>query len=152
REIEPPSTRLAKPFHIQQMNISVQLDQYRNPKLEEMIQSSQVRGSLSLDSMDLNDRDMTIVIKLPIYEKECRFLSLRNNEITSDGGSILAQSFDGSTPLKSLILDNNRIMDEGVKSIAKAFQNENVGFRALHLNLTGVTDAGCDYLAEMIRI
>ncbi|CAF0817171.1 unnamed protein product [Adineta steineri] len=152
REIEPPSTRLTKPFHIQQMNISVQLDQYRNPKLEEIIQSSEVRGKLSLDSMHLNDQDMTIVVKLGIYEKKCMILSLSHNEITSVGASILAQSFSGSKFLKSLILDNNRIMDEGVKSIAKAFANENIGFRALHLNLTGVTDAGCDYLAEMIRI
>ncbi|CAF1167910.1 unnamed protein product [Adineta ricciae] len=127
-------------------------DGYRNPELGKIIQASPTRGKLTLDSMNLNDQDMEIVVKLGLIEKRCMILSLRDNLITSVGASILSEAFLGNTAFKSLILDGNRILDVGVQSLAKGLSDENIYFRTLYLNSVGMSDAGCEYLAEAIRI
>jgi Ran GTPase-activating protein (RanGAP) involved in mRNA processing and transport len=119
--------------------------------LEEKIQLPESRSKLSLDSMDLNDRDMEIVVNLGINEKKCMILSLRDNKITSVGASILAQAFNCNNNLRSLFLDGNRISDSGVQSLAIALTTDNMRRISLYLTSTGITDASCEYLAQMLR-
>ncbi|UJR11985.1 hypothetical protein I4U23_016163 [Adineta vaga] len=133
------------------VNVNPQVDEYHNPRLEEMIRSSDIRGKLSLDSMNLNDQDMEIVVRLGIIEKQCMILTLRDNTITSVGAFILSQAFLGNQYFKSLTLDGNRILDTGVRFIARGLSDENTYFRTLYLNSVGMSDVSCEYLAEMIR-
>ncbi|CAF4239822.1 unnamed protein product [Adineta steineri] len=133
------------------LNPIPQLNQYRNPRLEEVIRASETRSKLSLESMNLNDQDMEIVVKLGIVEKQCMILNLSDNTITSVGASILSQVFLDNQTFKSLILDRNRILDAGVEFIARGLANANLCFRTLYLDSVGMSDTSCEYLAEMIR-
>ncbi|CAF0901442.1 unnamed protein product [Adineta steineri] len=133
------------------LNPIPQLNQYRNPRLEEVIRASETRSKLSLESMNLNDQDMEIVVKLGIVEKQCMILNLTDNAITSVGTSILSQVFLDNQTFKSLILDRNRILDAGVEFIARGLANANLCFRTLYLDSVGMSDTSCEYLAEMIR-
>ncbi|CAF3892480.1 unnamed protein product [Adineta steineri] len=134
------------------MNVSEPVDTYHNPKLEKIIRSAETRGELVLNSRNLNDRDMEIVVRLGIIEKKCRILRLRNNAITSIGISIMSQVFVSGRYFLALILDGNRILDEGVRIIARGLSNEDICCRTLYLKSVGMSDVGCEYLAEMLRV
>ncbi|CAF1470056.1 unnamed protein product [Adineta steineri] len=133
------------------MNVNPPVDEYRNPRLEEIIRSIEERGTLILDPMNLSDQDMEIVAKLGIIEKKCKIISLCNNAIRSVGVTILSQAFGSRTYFSALYLDENRILDAGVQCIATRLPSEELCFRKLYLNSVGMSDVGCEYLAEMLR-
>jgi Ran GTPase-activating protein (RanGAP) involved in mRNA processing and transport len=101
--------------------------------------------------MHLNDGDMEIVVQPILNGKKCTILDLRNNEITSVGASILAGLFYGKRRSIALLLDGNPISDAGVESIAKAIINSETGRTNIYLSSIGMTDVGCDYLAQMLK-
>ena len=144
--------RDAELFDHQPVNVSPQLDQYRNPRLEEIIRASKVRDNLSLDSMNLNDQDMEIVVKLGIVEKKSYALSLRHNAITSVGASVLSQVLLNGIPIYALNLGGNRILNAGVQFLCRGLANQTMGMKFLYLNSTGISDPACGYLAEMLQV
>ena len=160
REIESRSSRIAQPLDLRQMNETslpkeckpTLLESYRNPILEEKIHLSEPHGKLDLDGMRLNDRDMEIVPNLGIRDKKCKALYLRNNEITAAGVSFLTQALNGNKALMTILLGGNRISDAGVKCLARALTTEDMGLSTLYLLSIGMTDVGCEYLSDMIRI
>jgi len=101
--------------------------------------------------MNLNDRDMEIVVKLAIEEKQCLELDLRNNKITSVGAAILAPTFTSNNHLLSFVLDGNPICDSGIQSLALALKTNIMARRIIHFSSTGITDAGCDYIAYLLQ-
>ncbi|CAF1354256.1 unnamed protein product [Adineta steineri] len=129
-----------------------QVDEYRNPQLEQIIQLSEPRGKLVLESMNLNDRDMEIVARLGIVEKERRGLNLRYNGITSVGAFILAQLFYNTKYIAELKLCGNRLLDADVQYIARGLANKELGLIGLYLNSVGMTDASCEYLVEAVEM
>ncbi|CAF1468049.1 unnamed protein product [Adineta ricciae] len=129
-----------------------ELDAYRNPQLEQIIRSTEFRGTLLLESMNLNDHDVEIVVKLGIVEQQCKGLNLQHNKITSVGAFILAQSFYDIRYIAELKLCGNRLLDAGVQHIARGLTNKNMGLIGLYLNSVGMTDASCECLVEMVRI
>ncbi|CAF0920755.1 unnamed protein product [Adineta ricciae] len=141
-------------IHLREINsfVDLLLTEYHNPKLEEIIQSTEEHGTLSLDSMNLNDQDMGIIVKLGVRDKRCIVISLCNNAITSVGASILSQMFTYRNYFRTLILDGNQILDKGVEAIAKNASGDRIAVRVLKLNSVGMTDVGCQYLAKMVRV
>ncbi|CAF1678823.1 unnamed protein product [Adineta ricciae] len=141
-------------IHLREINsfVDLLLTEYHNPKLEEIIQSTEEHGTLSLDSMNLNDQDMKIIVKLGVRDKRCIVISLCNNAITSVGASILSQMFKYYNYFMKLILDGNQILDKGVEAIAKNASGHMIAVRILKLNSVGMTDVGCQYLAQMVRV
>ena len=139
-------------FGYQSIHVIPQLDQYRNPRLEEIIRASEVRGRLTLDSINLNDQDMEIVVKLGIVEKKSHSLSLCHNAITSVGASILSQVFLNGICIYALNLEGNRILDAGVQFLCRGLANQDMGTKFLYLNSNGISDTGCEYLAEMLQV
>ncbi|CAF4038803.1 unnamed protein product [Adineta steineri] len=142
-------------YENQQMNeifSSISNNEYRNPQLEQIIQLSEPRGTLVIESMNLNDRDMEIVARLFIVENEYRGLNLRHNEITSVGAFILAQSFYNTKYIAELKLCGNRLLDAGVQCIARGLANKELGLIGLYLDSVGMTDASCEYLVEAVEM
>jgi Ran GTPase-activating protein (RanGAP) involved in mRNA processing and transport len=74
---------------------------------------------MNFDGKRLTDRDMKIVVDQAIVEKQCRGLSLQNNELTSQGISTLAMGICESTMLEELNLSNNRLSDEDLLPLAR---------------------------------
>ncbi|CAF1424060.1 unnamed protein product [Adineta ricciae] len=142
REIGPDGGNL--------VNSSSPIEEYHNPNLERIIRSLGKREHLVLESMNLNDQDMEIVVKLGLIEKNCGTIDLCNNMITSVGASILAQVLPGRY-FFCLKLDGNRILDAGVQSLAKGLGTDSGAVKILNLNSVGMSDAGCEYLAEMLQ-
>jgi hypothetical protein len=92
---------------------------YRNRDLEGRIASIPPRSHVNLSKHGLTDRDMQIVVDQAIVNKRCRRLSLPNNEIRSQGISILADGIQRSTTLEELDLSNNRLSDEELSPLTK---------------------------------
>jgi hypothetical protein len=108
----PPKTTQPKP-------ISLSPPQDPNPDLERDIARVQPRSNMNFDGKRLTDRDMRIVVDQAIAEKQCRVLSLQNNELTSQGISTLAMGVRESTGLEELNLSNNRLSDQDLLLLAK---------------------------------
>ncbi|CAF1380660.1 unnamed protein product [Adineta steineri] len=129
-----------------------QLGEYRNPQLEQIIRLSESQSALVMESMNLNDRDMEIVVRLGIMKKEYTALNLSHNRITSIGAFILTQSFYNMKYIGELKLCGNRLFDSGVQCIARGLANKELGLIGLYLDSVGMTDASCEYLVEAVRI
>ncbi|UJR19311.1 hypothetical protein I4U23_022440 [Adineta vaga] len=137
---------------VNETSSSIPISEYRNPQLEQIIRSSKSRDTLVLESMNLNDRDIEIVVSLGVVEKQCLALNLRHNRITTVGTFILAQSFYDIKYIAEIKLCENRILDAGVQCIARVLANKQMGLIGLYLNSVGMTDASCEYLVEAVRM
>lgn len=96
---------------------------------------------------------MELVVKQAILDKQCQFLSLQSNKITSVGASILADVFNqNQVRIETLDLSNNYISDNGVESIVHSLSSDNNNtLRTLILQKNRITDKGARYLAEMLK-
>ena len=101
--------------------------------------------------MNLHDRDMEIVVKLGIEEKQCLSLDLRDNKITSVGAAILAPTFIWNNALLTFIISGNPICDSGIQSLAIALKTNMMARRILHFSSNEITDAGCNYIAYLLQ-
>ncbi|CAF0977089.1 unnamed protein product [Rotaria sp. Silwood1] len=125
---------------------------YNNSQLENNISKCQSHTTIDLSKHQLLDRDMEIIIKQAIIEKECTRLDLSHNFITSIGTSILADALKHNTTLEELDFHDNRISDIGVQSLTKILSSNTSIIKALGLGSNGITDKGVEYLAEMLKI
>ncbi|UJR24242.1 hypothetical protein I4U23_027209 [Adineta vaga] len=82
---------------------------------------------------------------------EC-FVEALIGTIYMDGGLEAAGRFIQKLWNLSEPVDGNRILDAGVQFLARSLTNENIRFRCLYLNSVGMSDVGCEYLAEMLRV
>lgn len=92
---------------------------YRNVDLGPAIARFSPRSNVNLDHQQLTDRDMNIVVDQAIGEKQCRGLSLQNNELKFQGISTLAMGVRESTTLEELNLSNNRLSDEDLTPLVR---------------------------------
>ena len=122
---------------------------HRNATLEHRIVERTQSWIIDLDKQDLTDSDMAIVVKHALMKTHCRRIRLRDNHITSEGGSILAQGLHQNTTLESLDLRNNQISDLGVQSLAVSIAQSSI--RTLNLESNEITAEGALYLSRMLR-
>ena len=101
--------------------------------------------------MDLIDQDMEIIVKQAILNKQCKFLSLQSNKITSIGAAILADALNNNTTLETLYLDNNYISDHGVASLVNILSVHNNTLKILVLQQNRITDKGAKHLSELLK-
>jgi Ran GTPase-activating protein (RanGAP) involved in mRNA processing and transport len=71
-----------------------------------------------LSKLNLFDRDMTIAVKQAIIDKLCTVLDLCQNNITSEGFAILANTLHNNKTLEKLTLSDNLASDKGIGHIA----------------------------------
>jgi hypothetical protein len=119
-------------------------------KLEEAIQAYQDYPRMNLSYLYLKDHHMDIVIQQGIIGKKCVQLQLSNNEITSEGLTILASALTNNTIMEELTLSNNRISDEGMIPLVKSLES-NTTLKILGLGVNNITDKGIESLAQMLR-
>ena len=122
KEVEPevplikkiPAAEAHFPASVDQVNIRTLTNYptYHNLDLERYIDRFQFRSNINLDGQQLNDADMSIVVKRAILSKQCVKLSLQNNRIASEGILTLAKGISESTTLEELDLSNNYLADE----------------------------------------
>jgi Ran GTPase-activating protein (RanGAP) involved in mRNA processing and transport len=94
---------------------------------------------------------MKIIVKYAIQKKKCHWLSLKNNQITSHGLSILADGLTDNRSLQSLYLTQNLIEDLGVQYLTKILGNTYCNLTFLALDNNRIEDRGAQYLAEMLK-
>ncbi len=130
-----------------QIFFSKEFNQYENKR----IQQQPTYTEISLYKEDLADRDMEIVVKEAIDNKQCIGLYLGCNEITSIGASILAHSLNNKNNLKRLWLYDNQICDNGVYSLVKILSINNKILIKLDLGKNSITDEGIKHLVQMLK-
>jgi len=105
-----------------------------------------------LRQQGLTDQDITIVVTEAIIKKQCKALSLSENNITSAGVSILTDALNNnSNTLERLSLYGNAICDDGLRFLVENLLNTNKIIKRLNLNKTGITDIGAEYLTRMLK-
>ncbi len=126
-------------------------EDYRNPQLENEIDQYEFRSKIDLSFRQLTDRDMEIVVKQAIIQKQCTALLLNDNLITSEGATIIANALHNNTILEELNLWNNQVSDLGTFSLSKILSVSNFTLRSLGLGQNGISDVGAQHLAEMLK-
>jgi Ran GTPase-activating protein (RanGAP) involved in mRNA processing and transport len=124
---------------------------YQNHQLEQQIKQCQSSAEINLEKQNLTDRDMEIVTKSAIVDKQCINLFLSSNEITSEGVSIIASVLDNNKTLGVLWLPNNHVSDKGVYSLTRILSLDTSIIRSLSLANNGITNEGAQYIAEILK-
>ena len=94
---------------------------------------------------------MGVVVQEAIINKQCKYLHLSSNKITSVGALILADALNDNKTLEELVLDDNRVCDDGVYSLVKTLSIKNNILKKLSLGNNGITNEGAKQLAQMIK-
>jgi|GEM_PF-3105848 len=106
------------------------------------------RGILELDNCNLNDRDIPALAEYIARIKSLHTVSLRHNNIGSEGAILLAQPFMAKNRIAHTInLDDNHIGPEGVAELVKM-----PGLYSFSINDNNIGTEGALYLAEQNTI
>jgi Ran GTPase-activating protein (RanGAP) involved in mRNA processing and transport len=127
------------------------LNDYRNTDLEECIDKRESNSWIDLSRRQLTDRDMEIIVKQAMINKQCKELDLRRNEIQSNGIGILADELIQNQTLETLYLSFNFISDIGVYYLMESMSNNHTILKKLELDSNQITDQGAEYLSEMLK-
>jgi Ran GTPase-activating protein (RanGAP) involved in mRNA processing and transport len=129
----------------------VELLPYSNAELEDYITEKCEFGSqFVLRAACLTDRDMKIIVRRVIINRQCSGLNLRKNQITSQGALLIATVFHRNIRLRILDLSYNDISDNGTQYLAEALL-ENTTLKELSLGSNEITNQGIKYLTEMLQ-
>lgn len=136
KEVEPqfplikkiPVTEVPFSTSVDQVNITTLTNYLTHPNsnLEHYIDRFQFHSNINLDGQQLNDEDMSIVVKRAILSKQCVKLSLQNNRISSQGILTLAKGVSESTTLEELDLSNNYLSDEDLFLLTRELSTRQV--------------------------
>jgi hypothetical protein len=119
KEIEPKYPLLEKGPSVSINQVELMPFSIRNLHLEREIARFQPRSNVNLDGQQLTDRDMTTVVQQAIVDRRCVKLSLRNNQLTSQGILTLATGIRESITLEELNLGDNGLLDEDLFPLAQ---------------------------------
>ncbi|CAF1031788.1 unnamed protein product [Adineta steineri] len=122
---------------------------YRNPALEEAIQSTDFGSTLNYSNQLLTELDVPILITQLLNEKKVVELYLLGNEINEKGIQLLADALVNNNTLTILDLSRNPV-GVGIETLANSLQT-NTTLTTLSLDDTGIDDGGATSLAEMLR-
>ena len=125
-------------------------ENYRNLQLESDIVKCESRSKIDLSFRQLTDRDIDIVVKQGIIQKQCTILLLNDNFITAEGAAMIANALYKNTTLEELNLWNNQVSDSGVQSLSQALVNNSV-LRSIGLGQNRISDVGAEHLAKMLK-
>ena len=134
-------------------NSSFDLDWYLvvpNRRLEELIASYDDHSTIDLSCQKLIDRDMAIILKHAVLEKQCRILNLWGNQFTPKSLPLLCRVLNDNQILKELDLSHNRLGDHGVQIISDVLSLNNSRLKELDLSSNEITDQGARYLSSML--
>jgi hypothetical protein len=123
----------------------------RDLPLKDKIQQCQKNSWINLESQQLTDADMNIVVKQAIINKQCRQLRLGYNAITPAGASILSEALRNNNTLEELELHYNSLSDQGVLSLANILSINNNKLKKLVLGHNKIGDKGAKSLAQMLQ-
>ncbi len=129
----------------------IENNSYQNLRLEKKIQECQERSLVSLEKQNLIDKDMEIVVKQAIINKQCKQLRLNYNKITSAGALILSEALKNNKILEELELQCNQVSDQGVSFFDNALSVNNNTLKSLVFGNNGITDEGVRHLAHILR-
>jgi hypothetical protein len=108
-------------------------------------------SEMNFRNQNLTDRHIEIIVKEAIDRKNCTWLSLQNNQITSHGVSIIADGLKMYKSLESLYLSQNFVTDTGVQCLTKILKNNYSNLTLLSLDHNRIKDGGAQYLATMLK-
>jgi Ran GTPase-activating protein (RanGAP) involved in mRNA processing and transport len=123
----------------------------RNLQFERTIAQLPYHSPLDLSKHQLIDANMETVVTQAIIGKQCTWLRIEKNMITSIGAATLAAAFQKRNSLEGLGLFGNQLSDGGVQSLCTALLSHRNLVKTLGLGENGITDLGVGYLAEMLK-
>ena len=159
KEVDPPIVLLepvsiAKEVTLSTDGIHIEYSStisQNNSKLDDKITKYQRSARVNLTFEDLSDEDMPQIVNELVISKACTALDLSNNQITSQGVSILAAALRTNTTLQVLSLLSNHVSDQGIISLAESLSLHNSTLTTLGLGSNDITDKGVQYLAQILR-
>ncbi|UJR32402.1 hypothetical protein I4U23_019864 [Adineta vaga] len=116
------------------------------------IKEFQCRTKIDLSSQNLTDDDMYLIVQEVIINKECTWLYLEKNKITSIGASIIAKAFNDNKSLQWIDMSHNHLGNEGVRALTEVLSLNNSRLKALYLWSVELTDDGIEYISDMLKV
>jgi Ran GTPase-activating protein (RanGAP) involved in mRNA processing and transport len=113
---------------------------------------SENRSLIDLRNKQLIDRDMKIIVKEVLFNKQCTRLWLDGNRLTSIGASVLSSALNNNNTLERLYLYGNSISDIGLKYLCKTLSMHNKTLKILGLQQNQITDLGAEHLSQMLKL
>ncbi|XP_067834881.1 ribonuclease inhibitor-like, partial [Heptranchias perlo] len=118
--------------------------------------ASVISANPRLASLDLGNNELTDCGLASLYtqlgKRECRLerLGLRNNQLTSESGQILASGIAASWTLTHLDLNDNSLEDSGLSHLYPILGNPNCKIQVLKLESNNLTAGCCEGLASAL--
>ncbi|CAF1210634.1 unnamed protein product [Adineta ricciae] len=107
---------------------------------------------LNFNGKELGDKDLIILSKNSNRVKQCKRISLSNNQITSFGIVLLTEILFDHPFLEQLDLSSNNLCDGGVYLLTKILSiNHKTKLQSICLKSNGITDEGIKYLGQMLN-
>lgn len=119
--------------------------------VEEQICQCETGWFVKMEKQNLNDQDVTIIVREAIINKQCSGLWLGSNNISSVGAITIADALRNNTTLQYLYLSDNKITDQGAQALSAVLSDSNVILKDLFLGNNNITDEGVACLANMLK-
>jgi Ran GTPase-activating protein (RanGAP) involved in mRNA processing and transport len=120
-----------------------------NKRIERILAWHNLHSRIYLREKNLTDKDIPMIVKEALINKQCIELDLSSNRLTSAGVQLLADALDPNVlSLEMIDLANNKTGDEGVQSIITALRVYPL-LTHLRLGRNNITDNSAQYVAEL---
>jgi len=127
------------------------LDDYKNSKLEQLMSTFETHSLINLNGEILNDNDIDIVIQIGLINKLCQSIILSNNNLRFNSIIKLSSHLNFNKTLQILNISDNQLSDQSIQCLCQSLQFNNTTLKKLILNSNKITDQGLRYLSNMFK-
>ncbi|CAF1246971.1 unnamed protein product [Didymodactylos carnosus] len=120
--------------------------------LVEWIKTHKTQEYVHLDSKNLNNDQVKVIVNELKANKQWKYVNLSDNKILGGtSGQYLADALMVNEGLETLDLSKTSLLDEGLQLISRSLKmNTKTHLSELTLVGNGITDVGCQYISEML--
>ncbi|CAF4892828.1 unnamed protein product [Rotaria socialis] len=136
----------SQPYQIPEKNKNIETN-----RLEEFIDKCQSYLMVNLNSEQINDDNIEVVIKAALIKKQCQSLILWNNHLTCYSISRLSSALSMNKSLTKLSISKNHLSDSAIKDLSESLSFNNCTLKQLVLSSNEITDQGLIYLSDMLK-
>ena len=119
--------------------------------LRKLVKKCKLDSEVDLRGFGLTDGHMEAIARVVLVEHQCSWLSLRDNQITSQGLSNLVDCLETNVAVESLHLSNNLLNDVQIEHWAERLFKRCPQLAVLRLDGNSIGNEGAEVLAKLLR-
>ena len=143
--------RLSFHLNIKNKFVILELNGYKNNKLEELIDKCQTSSLINLNGEAMNDNDIEIVINIALINKQCQSIIFSNNNLTSNSILKFSSHLNWNKTLQILNISKNKLSDRSIEYLCQSLSFNNTTLKKLILTANEISDQAFIYLSDMLK-